>query len=250
MPYPLLMGLLLMMVPAAAAGQEAPGSIAGTVGFPAEEVPALRIYAIAVKGGTHYAVATKRKQARFLLKGIPAGQYYVVGYPATKGESPAEAGGWTRFVQCGMSVQCKDHSLVPITVAAGKTTAGINVADWYAPPGSLPPEPVRVALAPGAGDCAAKGSQIEEDACNLDALKAADAVLNREYQRLLVDLAKAPRCRDRLRDAQRAWIRFRDEQCRYEGAIGAKGSTTLCLREITTRRAEYLTQQTPDLCNP
>lgn len=227
------------------------GSISGVVGFPGEEIPALRIYAIAVDGKTHYSVTSARKQPRFSITDVPPGRYFIVAYPVTKGDTPAEAGGWTRFVQCGMSVQCKDHSLVPVTVTAGGTAAGVNVADWYAQAGTLPPEPSRASPrdAP-AGDCAARGSQIEEDACNLKAYEAADRILNQEYHRLMVDLAKAPACRNQLRDAQRAWIRFRDEHCRYEGGVGAKGRTTQCLRELVVQRAEYLKRQTPDLCNP
>jgi uncharacterized protein YecT (DUF1311 family) len=251
MPRALLVGLLLMIFPALATGQDPHGSIAGTVGFPGEEVPALRIYAIAVEGGAHYSVTSARKQTRFVLKSVPAGRYFVVAYPVARGESPAGAGGWTRFVPCGMSVQCKDHSLIPVIVTAGKTTTGVEVSDWYAPAGSLPPEPTRPAAKPApAVDCAAQGSQVGEDACNLKAYQDADVVLNREYQRLMLDLAKAPRCRNQLRDAQRAWIRFRDEQCNYEGAIGAKGRTTQCLREFTTQRADYLTRQAPDIRNP
>ncbi len=251
MPRPILAVALLLTLSCAAMAQPQRGSISGVVGFPSEEIPALRIYAIAVDGKSHYSVASARKQPKFSIRDLPPGQYFVVAYPVAKGDTPAEAGGWTRFVQCGMSVQCKDHSLVPVTVTAGGTATGVNVADWYAQAGSLPPEPARVApKAAPAGDCAARGSQLEEDACNLKANEAADKVLNREYQRLIVDLAKAPTCRNQMRDAQRAWIRFRDEHCRYEGGTGPKGRMTQCLRELTEQRADYLQRQTPDLCNP
>ena len=227
------------------------GSISGIVGFPGEEIPALRIYAIAVDGNAHYSANSARRQPRFSITDLPPGKYFIVAYPVKKGDTPAEAGGWTRFVQCGMSVQCKDHSLVPVTVTAGGTASGVNVADWYAQAGTLPPEPSRASpRAAPAADCAAKGSQIEEDACNLKAYEAADRILNQEYQRLMLDLAKAPACRNQLRDAQRAWLRFRDEHCRYEGGVGPKGRTTQCLRELVVQRADYLKRQTPDLCNP
>ena len=244
-------GLLLMTVAAAAAAQGQRGSISGTIGFPSEEIPALRVYAIAVDGKTHHATATGRKQSRFVIKEVPPGQYYVVAYPASHRETPLEAGGWTRFVQCGMNANCKDHALVPVTVTAGQAAAGANVADWYAQPGTFPPEPSQKPKPSAAtADCGSKKSQLEEDACNLKAHEAADKVLNREYQRLIVDLAKAPACRNQLRDAQRAWIRFRDEHCRYEGGTGPKGRMTQCLRELTEQRANYLQRQTPDMCNP
>ena len=243
--------LLLMTVAATAAAQGQRGSISGVVGFPSEEIPALRIYAIAVDGKAHFSATSARKQSRFSIKDVPAGQYFVVAYPVAKGEAPVEAGGWTRFVQCGMNANCKDHALVPVTVTAGQVATGVNVADWYAQAGTFPPEPAQKPKPSAASaDCASMKSQLEEDACNLKAHEAADKVLNREYQRLIVDLAKAPTCRNQLRDAQRAWIRFRDEHCRYEAGTGPKGRMTQCLRELTELRAGYLQRQTPDLCNP
>lgn len=245
-----VMATLAAVYAGGALAQPQRGSISGVVGFPGEEIPALRIYAIAADGKTHYSVTLDRKQPRFSIKDLPPGNYFVVAYPVNKSDTPAEAGGWTRFVQCGMTVKCKDHSLVPVTVTAGGTATGVNVADWYAQAGILPPEPTRASTqsAP-AGDCSARGSQIEEDACNLKAYEAANKILNQEYQRLMVDLAKAPACRNQLRDAQRAWIRFRDEHCRYEGGVGPKGRTTQCLRELVVQRADYLKRQAPDLCN-
>jgi hypothetical protein len=50
------------------------------------------------------------------------------------------AGGWTNFVTCGMTAQCLQHDLLPVTVTAGKATRGVRIEDWYASPGSFPAE--------------------------------------------------------------------------------------------------------------
>ena len=50
------------------------------------------------------------------------------------------AGGWTMFVTCGMTAQCLQHDLLPVTVFAGKVTGGIRLEDWYASAGSFPAE--------------------------------------------------------------------------------------------------------------
>jgi uncharacterized protein YecT (DUF1311 family) len=240
---------MLALFCASAGAQGQAGAIAGVIGFPSEEIPALRIYALAVDGKSHYMVDTARKQAKFSIPGIAAGRYFVVAYIVVKTESEIDAGGWTRFVPCGMNVRCSDHALIPVVVAAGETASGVNVADWYAPAGTFPPEPVRASAAAPTEGCSGKGSQMEEDACNLKAYEAADRTLNAQYRRLMAALDKLPRCRERLREAQRAWIRFRDEHCRYEGATGYKGRTTECLVEMTAQRAGYL-KHDPETCNP
>lgn len=115
------------------------GSIAGTLGFPSETIPPLTVYAIAVKDSSkYYFVTTAENQTQFTLDGLEAGDYFVVAY--VQG-APSLAGAWSQFVPCGLSANCSDHSLIPVTVEAGKTTQGIEVKDWYAPPGTFPKQP-------------------------------------------------------------------------------------------------------------
>jgi len=51
------------------------------------------------------------------------------------------SGGYTIAVLCGLTVDCTDHSLVPIPVAGGLEVSDIDPADWYAPEGTFPPAP-------------------------------------------------------------------------------------------------------------
>jgi hypothetical protein len=114
----------------------ATGTITGTLGYPSEGIPALEIYAINVEGKSYFKVATTQNQSSFSLTGVKPGKYVVVAY-----EKGGFAGGYTPAVACGLSVNCTDHSLIEISVAAGQTVTGIEIKDWYAPDGTFPTKP-------------------------------------------------------------------------------------------------------------
>jgi hypothetical protein len=63
----------------------------------------------------------------------------VIAFPVGEGDA-AMAGGWTNFVTCGMTAQCPQHDLLPVSVTPGKAMMGIRIEDWYANPGSFPAE--------------------------------------------------------------------------------------------------------------
>lgn len=88
--------------------------------------------------------------------------------------------------------------------------------------------------------------------CTQAETEAWDALLNREYQRAMAD-AKLLDAEDmhyfpgfavraeKLRDAQRAWITFRDAECELEYATGGSGSIrhifgTSCFLQMTAER--------------
>ncbi len=63
---------------------------------------------------------------------------YVVAYL----DAPADfAGGYTKFVLCGLAANCTDHSLIRVTVKSGETAGGVQVKDRYAQPGTFPKRP-------------------------------------------------------------------------------------------------------------
>ncbi len=114
------------------------GSISGMLAYPSEGIPALKVYALAVEGDQYYSVQTQENQTEFTIEGIAPGIYYVIAYLPN---APTTAGAWSQFVVCGLTAECTDHSLIPVTVEAGKTAAGVKVHDWYALPGTFPAEP-------------------------------------------------------------------------------------------------------------
>jgi uncharacterized protein YecT (DUF1311 family) len=225
----------------------AAGSISGIISSPGEHIPALRVYAIGLDGKTHRMVTTEENQAKFTIEDLPAGKYHVVGYPSWREGLSLKSVGWTRAAQC-IKGPC-DHAPIAVNVAPGKLADGVLLADWYAPPGRLPAEPAAREELPPEGDCEKLGSQVESDGCHLHAYEGEDRSLNVQYDKLMKAFAAHPGCRNELQKAELAWLKFRDQHCAFEGAVGEKGRITRCLRELTIARLAYLQRQRPDDCH-
>lgn len=106
-------------------------------------------------------------------------------------------------------------------------------------------------------DCTDAMSQAEINACAALDFEQADAELNRLWPSLIEDARAADREIDRrydqlpgyeevLRDAQRAWIAFRDAQCTDESYAEARGGSMApmvysnCLARMTRERIAQL----------
>ncbi|MDP3264494.1 MAG: lysozyme inhibitor LprI family protein [Tabrizicola sp.] len=116
-----------------------------------------------------------------------------------------------------------------------------------------------VLAAPAIGqqiDCTAAMTQIELNYCAEQEWSKADTALNQAYQTAMADLKQtlADRPEDlaketgMLRDAQRAWIAFRDANCAVAGYPMRGGSAEpllvyACLRDMTLARTEDLNRQ-------
>lgn len=78
--------------------------------------------------------------------------------------------------------------------------------------------------------------------CVGDELKVQDARLNRNYAKAMKDLT--PEQQAKLRTAQRAWLAFKDADCRslQDDAWGtlSRVSANMCVLERTTERADEL----------
>ena len=111
----------------------------------------MRVVAFSLTDKKAYFVDTAKNQGQFSLK-VPAGTYYLVSYPYegivgntgvvdsyTLGGGPF-AGGYTQMVPCGLTADCEDHTLLPITVTENQTVTA-DPGDWYAPEGTFPPMP-------------------------------------------------------------------------------------------------------------
>jgi hypothetical protein len=119
----------------------ATGSISGRLSYPSEELPALRIVAFNLANDDFYFVDTVQNQGTYLLENLPEGIYHVMAYPLRSGLG-APGGGFSQAVPCGLNASCTDHSLIDVPVFAGQETPNVNPTDWYAPPGSFPPNPM------------------------------------------------------------------------------------------------------------
>ncbi|WKZ34568.1 MAG: hypothetical protein QY332_13190 [Anaerolineales bacterium] len=113
------------------------GGIAGQLGYPSSFIPSMVVVAYEIGGSNYYYVITNDNASTYQIDNLPSGTYYVVAYP-----DPSYPGGYSQAVPCGLSVDCTDHSLIPVTVTGGQVTQGANPTDFYAPEGTFPPYPL------------------------------------------------------------------------------------------------------------
>ena len=98
--------------------------------------------------------------------------------------------------------------------------------------------------------CGGEGTQFEANQCAHREYLAADAELNRVYKQLASRL-EGEEERAKLKDAETAWIGYRDANCEYE-AFFYRGGTmrpliqSFCLARVTKARAAELKQQIED----
>lgn len=114
------------------------GTIKGQLSYPGEKIPPLRVVAFNLNTGEYASIEVKDRPD-YVLAQIPVGEYHVVAYPL-EGD-PAQAGGYSAAVACGLEATCEDHTLIIVKVEAGQVTSGIDPGDWYAPAGAFPPQP-------------------------------------------------------------------------------------------------------------
>lgn len=93
-------------------------------------------------------------------------------------------------------------------------------------------------------DCPDSRNQSDLNACTVEAYGRTDGEMNLFYQKQIARLTEPNR--SRLRDAQRAWLAYRDKSCLYEvGPPGESGSIWgrsqyLCLERFTRQRISDL----------
>jgi uncharacterized protein YecT (DUF1311 family) len=108
-------------------------------------------------------------------------------------------------------------------------------------------------------DCDNATDQATMNQCAAQQNKAADKELNTLYQQITARLKDSPDSKKQLIGAQRAWIGFRDAECRFS-ASGVEGGSVYpliygdCITELTKARVEtfknYLKCQEGDMSCP
>lgn len=110
-----------------------------------------------------------------------------------------------------------------------------------------------------AQDCGDDADQAALNQCADKAFAAADATLNDRYKAIMARLADDPDTRKLLVTAQRAWLDFRDKECRF-AASGVEGGSiepmivSGCRQALTEARVAalevYLACEEGDLSCP
>jgi uncharacterized protein YecT (DUF1311 family) len=115
---------------------------------------------------------------------------------------------------------------IALTLIAAAVLSGATVVAWAGEPGNL-------------GECT--GSMPEMVDCFMAQHAHWDKQLTIAYQEAMKNAP--PSQKVKLRDAERAWIKYRDANCAYyaagEGTI-ARINAAVCMRDMTKRRAEEL----------
>jgi hypothetical protein len=113
------------------------GTVKGTVCYPSEYIPAMNVYLKNKETGKIYSLDINENQKPFKFKKVPEGNYIAFAYTVQKisidsnNKSAIASGGYTHAVPCGLTVECKNHSLLIFKVEKGKTTKGIQICDWF-----------------------------------------------------------------------------------------------------------------------
>ncbi len=133
--------LLLSPCAGAAAAPQA-GVIEGSLSYPSDFIPPDLIICAENLAThklycTHKHLKAKKYQYQVGYKlTVPPGAYHVYAYlpdPAKYGAGfPKDYRAYySEFVKCGMSVDCKSHAPMVVTVTGDGTVSGINPMDWY-----------------------------------------------------------------------------------------------------------------------
>ena len=121
------------------------GSIAGSLSYPADSLPAMRVVAFSTTSNLFSYVDTLLGQNYYQIDNLPAGTYHVVAYSLGGGSFPIGlSGGFTQEMRGNTG----DHTLVSVEVKGGQITQSINLGDWNAPAGTYPVMPGQVPPTP------------------------------------------------------------------------------------------------------
>ena len=98
--------------------------------------------------------------------------------------------------------------------------------------------------------CGDLGTQAEMNLCADREFRARDAALNRIYKQILAKLDPAEQ--DECREVGRAWLTYRDANCRFQAAVYEGGTIqplvrAMCLTRLTESRIEDLKVQLDEL---
>lgn len=113
------------------------GTITGELSYPSEAIPSQRVIAFDITDPRTYFYDEIADGGSYSLE-VPSGTYVVLSYlidPPSEGVAPGFSAAYSKAVPCGLSVDCTDHGLQPVSVEADEVLAGIDPGDWYLEPG-------------------------------------------------------------------------------------------------------------------
>lgn len=112
----------------------------GRVSYPGEELPAMRVCALATEDpGWGFCTTTAKNQPHYEVV-LPGGTWWVLAWPQDTGTA-GEPGLLSAASECLATggTECDDHSLLEVTLDSGEVREGLDINDWYYGPETNPP---------------------------------------------------------------------------------------------------------------
>jgi len=112
----------------------------GRVSYPSEELPAMRVCAIATEDpGWGFCTTTAVNSPHYEVK-LPGGTWWLLAWPQDSG-THGEPGLLSAASECLATggTECNDHALLEVTLDSGEVREGLDINDWYYDPRETPP---------------------------------------------------------------------------------------------------------------
>lgn len=116
------------------------GIVSGKICYPSDDLPAMMLYFESTTDGRLISYQTQKGQSSFAIELEPGIYHAYVWLP----DDILGGGMYSEAVPCGLKVDCKNHSLVPVIVKPKHITRGVDICDWYAPLGEVPLPPGKI----------------------------------------------------------------------------------------------------------
>ncbi|HAJ62682.1 MAG TPA: hypothetical protein DCP31_28460 [Cyanobacteria bacterium UBA8543] len=120
--------LLAALLATPVASQTRSGRIEGSLSFPSNYIPALKVCAKNIRNNSLSCIQTKQNQKQYKIE-VQPGTYHVYATVTIAGQK--DTAYYSRAVTCGLRYGCNDHRPIAVTVRAGQVAKGINPQDWY-----------------------------------------------------------------------------------------------------------------------
>ena len=105
------------------------GTIAGALSYPGSYLPE-NMQVCAENRASGEVTCKGGFEGDAYVMDLPAGNYHVWAQSDDFGEDYRAY--YSRAVECGLSIECADHTPVTVKVEAGEVNADIDPGDWYA----------------------------------------------------------------------------------------------------------------------
>ena len=128
---------ILLFVNFLTACSDKTGELNGVLCYPSEYIPKMNVYLKEKNSDKIYKLTTVENQRLYKFTDIAYGDYVAYAYTVDKtmsdinGVEYKSSGGYTHAVPCGLTVKCKDHSLIEIKIDKKIYSDTISICDFY-----------------------------------------------------------------------------------------------------------------------